>query len=64
MPREVNCLPSRIKTLLAVINRGEMDLMVRMIDESNACPHVAECDVGLACRRIHAAFMPLAPQKA
>ncbi|TAN77002.1 MAG: hypothetical protein EPN20_01690 [Magnetospirillum sp.] len=60
MPREVNCLPHRIETLLAVINRGEIDLMLRMIDESAACPWAGECDVGAACVRIHAAFLPLA----
>lgn len=35
--------------------------MVRMIDESRMCPHAGECDVGSACARIHAAFLPLAP---
>ncbi len=61
MPREVNCLPRRIRTLLDLINRGEVESMARMIGESVDCPHRAECDVGDACVRIHAAFLPLAP---
>lgn len=62
MTREVNCLPRRIKALLDVINQGEMGVMARMIEESCACPGAAECEVGEACARIHAAFLPLAPK--
>jgi len=38
-----------------------MESMARMIGESVDCPHRAGCDVGDACVRIHAAFLPLAP---
>ena len=62
VPREVNCLPRRIKDLLAVINRGDIGLMVRMIGESRECPYAGACDVGSACGRIHAAFLPLASE--
>ena len=62
MTREVNCLPRRIKSLLGVINQGEMAVMARMIEDSRVCPDAAECEVENACGRIHAAFLPLAPK--
>jgi hypothetical protein len=57
--REQNCLPRRIKAVLGMINRGDACEIARLIDESRACPDVDTCDVGAACLRIHAAFLPL-----
>ncbi len=59
MAREENCLPRRIKSLLAMINRGEVEVIATLIEESRTCPDVDVCDVGAACLRIHSAFMPL-----
>ncbi len=58
--REDNCLPKRIKLLLDKVNRGDSEAIARMIEFSQSCPNLATCDIGPACIRIHAAFLPLA----
>ncbi len=58
-----NCLPDRVKLILAAIDRGETDVLVRMIDESSACISSGDgCGMREACLRLHAAFLPLIPK--